>query len=115
GGGWRSGAGAKVAVARPGAVLPSGLQLERRKLRGEVSEGMILAEDEIDLGTDHSGIMVLADELEPGTPLVDVLPLVDEVIELETTPNRPDLLSVYGVAREVGALFGGWVAAWPGT
>ncbi|TML88279.1 MAG: phenylalanine--tRNA ligase subunit beta [Actinobacteria bacterium] len=76
---------------------------------------MILAEDEIDLGTDHSGIMVLGDDLEAGTPLVDVLPLVDEVIELETTPNRPDLLSVYGVAREVAALFGGELAPWPGT
>src|SRR5947209_18373889 len=69
-GAWNFGAGAKVAVAMPGAVLPNGLQLERRQLRGEVSEGMILAEDELDLGTDHSGIMLLADELEPGTPLL---------------------------------------------
>src|SRR3954468_17867286 len=114
-GAWNFGAGAKVAVAMPGAVLPNGLQLERRKLRGELSEGMILAEDEVDLGTDHTGIMLLADELEPGTPLVDVLPLVDEVIELETTPNRPDLLSLYGVAREVAALFGGELARPPRT
>jgi phenylalanyl-tRNA synthetase beta chain len=106
-GAWNFGAGAKVAVALPGATLPNGLTLERRKLRGEVSEGMILAEDEVDLGTDHDGIMVLADALEPGTPLADVLPLVEEVLELEPTGNRVDLLSIYGVAREVAALFDG--------
>ena len=57
----------------PGAVLPDGLQLEQRKVRGELSDGMILAEDEVELGTDHSGIMVLP-ETEPGTPLGDVAP-----------------------------------------
>jgi phenylalanyl-tRNA synthetase beta chain len=104
-GAWNFGVGAKVAVALPGATLPNGLTLERRKLRGQVSEGMILAEDEVDLGTDHTGIMVLDDALEPGTPLADVLPLVDEVLDLEPTGNRVDLFSVYGVAREVAALF----------
>ena len=68
---------------------------------------MILAEDEVDLGTDHDGIMVLDDALEPGTPLADVLPLVEEVLDVEPTGNRPDLLSVYGIAREVAALFDG--------
>src|SRR5205085_8754990 len=96
-GAWNFGAGAKVAVALPGATIAGGLTLERRKLRGETSEGMILAEDEIDLGADHAGIMLLDDALEAGTPLVDVLPLVDEVLEVETTPNRPDLLSIYGI------------------
>jgi phenylalanyl-tRNA synthetase beta chain len=87
-GAWNFGAGAKVAVALPGATLPNGLTLDRRKLRGELSEGMILAEDEVDLGTDHSGIMVLDDALEPGTPLADVLPLVEEVLDVEATGNR---------------------------
>jgi phenylalanyl-tRNA synthetase beta chain len=105
-GAWNFTAGAKVAVALPGATLPNGLTLERRKLRGEVSEGMILAEDEIDLGTDHDGIMVLDAALEPGTPLADVLPLVEEVLDVEPTGNRPDLLSMVGIAREVAALFG---------
>ena len=106
-GAWNFGAGAKVAVALPGATLPNGLTLDRRKLRGETSEGMILAEDEVDLGSDHDGIMVLDDALEPGTPLASVLPLVDEVLDVEATGNRPDLLSLYGIAREVAALFGG--------
>jgi phenylalanyl-tRNA synthetase beta chain len=114
-GAWNFGAGATVAVALPGATLPNGLTLERRKLRGEVSEGMILAEDEVELGTDHDGIMLLDDALEAGASLGDVLPLAEEVLEIETTPNRPDLLSVYGIAREVAALFGGELADWPGT
>jgi phenylalanyl-tRNA synthetase beta chain len=103
-GAWNFGAGATVGVALPGAVLPNGLQLERRKVRGELSDGMILAEDEVDLGTDHTGIMVLPNGIEPGTPLADVLPLTDTVLALETGHNRPDLLSVYGLAREVAAL-----------
>jgi phenylalanyl-tRNA synthetase beta chain len=103
-GAWNFGAGATVAVALPGAVLPNGLELERREVRGQLSDGMILAEDEVELGPDHSGIMVLP-EAEPGTPLVDVLPLVEEVLLVESTGNRPDLLSVYGIAREVAALY----------
>jgi phenylalanyl-tRNA synthetase beta chain len=103
-GAWNFGAGATVAVALPGATLPGGLQLEQRKVRGELSNGMILAEDEIDLGTDHSGIMLLP-ETEPGTPLGDLLPLADDVLLVESTGNRPDLLSVYGIAREVAALY----------
>jgi phenylalanyl-tRNA synthetase beta chain len=113
-GAWNFGAGAKVAVALPGATLPNGLTLERRKLRGQMSEGMILAEDELDLGTDHSGIIVLDDSFEPGTPLEDVLPLVDEVLDVEATGNRADLFAVYGVAREVAALFGGELLPMPG-
>ena len=104
-GAWNFGAGAKVAVALPGATLPNGVTLERRKLRGEVSEGMILAEDEVDLGTDHDGIMVLDDALAPGTPLADVLPLVEEVLEIEATgqPPRPPL-RLRDRARGGGAL-----------
>jgi phenylalanyl-tRNA synthetase beta chain len=104
-GAWNFGAGATVAVALPGAVLPNGVHLERRKVRGEVSDGMILAEDEVDLGTDHAGIMLLPGTVEPGTPLVDVLPLVEDVLLVESTGNRPDLLSIYGLAREIAALY----------
>jgi phenylalanyl-tRNA synthetase beta chain len=113
-GAWNFGAGATVAVALPGAVLPGGLQLEQREVRGELSDGMILAEDEVELGTDHSGIMVLP-EAEPGTPLADVLPLVEDVLLVESTGNRPDLLSIYGLAREVAALYEVELAPIPGT
>jgi phenylalanyl-tRNA synthetase beta chain len=114
-GAWNFGAGATVAVALPGAVLPNGLQLEQREVRGELSDGMILAEDEVELGTDHSGIMLLPNELEPGTPLADVLPLTDTVLELQTSHNRPDLLAVYGIAREVAALYELELAPPPGS
>jgi phenylalanyl-tRNA synthetase beta chain len=114
-GAWNFGEGATVAVALPGAVLPDGQALAEVKLRGESSSGMILSERELDLGSDHSGILVLEDGPEPGTPLADVLPLSEQVLEIETTPNRPDLLSIYGLAREVAAIFGGDLRPMPGT
>src|SRR5437763_2415635 len=114
-GAWNFGSGATVAVALPGAVLPDGQKLERAKLRGELSNGMILSERELELGQDNSGILVLDEGPEPGTPLGDVLPLSDDVLELETTPNRPDLLAVYGVAREVAALYDLPLEPWPGS
>jgi phenylalanyl-tRNA synthetase beta chain len=113
-GAWNFGAGATVAVALPGAVLPDGNRLEQANLRGEVSDGMILSEQELELGTDHAGILVLSDPFEPGTPLADVLPLGEEVLEIEMTRNRPDCLSVYGIAREVAALFSGELKPPPG-
>ncbi len=113
-GAWNFGAGATVAVALPGARIAGGLELEQRKVRGEMSDGMILAEDEVELGTDHSGIMLLDAALEPGTPLADVLPLADVVLEIETGYNRPDLTSVYGIAREVSALLDVDLAPPPG-
>jgi phenylalanyl-tRNA synthetase beta chain len=113
-GAWNFGAGATVAVALPGAVLPDGQKLEQAKLRGTVSDGMILSERELELGVEHGGILVLDDGPEPGTPLSDVLPLSDDVLELETGHNRPDLLSVYGIAREVAALLDAELAAPPG-
>ncbi len=96
-------AGQTVAVARPGAVMPDGTTLKKAKLRGQESDGMILAEDEVAIGVEHDGIMVLDDALEVGTPLADVLPIATDVLELEITPNRPDCLAIYGVAREVHA------------
>ncbi len=113
-GAWNFGAGATVAVALPGARLPDGRTLERAKLRGTLSDGMILSERELELGTDHTGILVLPDGPEPGTPLADVLLLGEDVLELEVTGNRPDLLSIYGIAREVAALFALELAPLPG-
>ncbi|MCU0312822.1 MAG: phenylalanine--tRNA ligase subunit beta, partial [Solirubrobacteraceae bacterium] len=99
-------AGQTVAVARPGAVMPDGTKLGKAKLRGIVSHGMILAEDELAIGQDHAGILVLEDGPAPGTPLAELLALSTDVLELEITPNRPDCLGVYGVAREVHAATG---------
>jgi len=102
-------AGQTVAVARPGAVMPDGTKLGKAKLRGIVSEGMILAENELQIGTGGEGIMVLdgaGGPPAPGTPLENVLPISVEVLELEITPNRPDCLGVYGVARELHAASG---------
>jgi phenylalanyl-tRNA synthetase beta chain len=103
--------GQTVAVARPGAVMPDGSKLQQAKLRGVVSEGMILAESELEIGPGGEGILVLdgltgESGLVPGTPLAEVLPIATEVLELEITPNRPDCLGVYGVARELHAATG---------
>jgi phenylalanyl-tRNA synthetase beta chain len=114
-GAWNFGAGATVAVALPGALLPGAPgPLEERPLRGEVSRGMILSERELQLGDDHTGIIVLEEGPEPGTPLADVLPIVDQVLEASPTMNRVDLLSVNGLAREVAALFDGELRPMPG-
>jgi phenylalanyl-tRNA synthetase beta chain len=100
-------AGQTVAVAKPGAVMPDGTRLGKAKLRGVESNGMILAEDEVAIGTEHAGIMVLEpDGLVPGTPLETVLPIATDVLELEITSNRPDCLGIYGVARETHAATG---------
>jgi phenylalanyl-tRNA synthetase beta chain len=106
-------AGQTVAVARPGAVMPDGTKLGVAKLRGVESNGMILAEDELGIGTEHAGIMVLDEQLAAGVPLQGVLPIATEVLELEVTPNRPDCLGVYGVAREVHAATGAPLAPPP--
>jgi phenylalanyl-tRNA synthetase beta chain len=113
--------GQTVAVARPGAVMPDGTKLKKAKLRGVVSEGMILAASELELepsGERSAGIMVLDEmsldaEFAPGAPLSELLPISSEVIELEITPNRPDCLGVYGVARELHAATGAALAAAP--
>ena len=106
-------AGQTVAVALPGATMPDGTTLGEAELRGVRSSGMILAEDELGIGDLHEGIIVLADGPAAGSPLAEVLPIADEVLELEITPNRPDCLSVYGVARELHAATGAQLAADP--
>jgi phenylalanyl-tRNA synthetase beta chain len=98
-------AGLTVAFAPPGAVLPGGQKLRKVKLRGEVSEGMILSERELGLGDDAEGILELSDGLRPGDPLENHLGERDWVLDIEVTPNRPDWLSHLGVAREVAALY----------
>jgi phenylalanyl-tRNA synthetase beta chain len=107
-------AGQSVLVALPGAVLPDGRRLERAKLRGVESEGMILSETEVELGTDSTGIMVLPGEYEAGEEASRYVVLGDDVLELEVTPNRPDCFGVYGVARELHAVTSAPLAPDPG-
>ena len=114
-GAWNFGAGATVAVGLPGAIVPGGMKLERVKLRGSVSEGMIMSERELELGQDHSGIMLLPDDWEPGARLADHFALGEAILELDVTGNRPDLLSVYGLAREIAALYKLELAPPPGN
>jgi phenylalanyl-tRNA synthetase beta chain len=107
-------AGQTVAVAQPGALMPDGTRLREAKLRGVESAGMILSEPELQISAERGGIMVLLENgLVPGTPLADVLPIATDVLELEVTPNRPDCLGVYGVAREVHAATGAPLAPPP--
>ena len=106
-------AGQTVAVALPGAVMPDGTALRQATLRGVESSGMILAEDEVGIGEDHLGIMVLPDGVPIGAPLAEHLPIADAVLELEITPNRPDIMGVYGVARDLHAVTGAPLAEDP--
>ena len=99
-------AGGRYPFAPVGATLPGGLRIEKRKLRGEVSEGMLCSARELGLGDDHQGLWALAGDAAPGTPLLAAVPLADTRLVLDVTPNRPDLLGHKGVARELAAALG---------
>jgi phenylalanyl-tRNA synthetase beta chain len=85
-------AGRRYPFAPVGATLPGGLRIEKRKLRGEVSEGMLCSARELGLGDDHQGLWELATDAAAGTPLLAAVPLADKRLVLDITPNRPDLL-----------------------
>ena len=98
--------GGLVPWAAPGSVLPSGLELGVRAIRGHPSHGMLCSPKELALGPDQQGILLLPDgAAEPGTPLATLVP-PDRVLELEITANRPDCLSHLGIARELAAALG---------
>jgi phenylalanyl-tRNA synthetase beta chain len=99
-------AGRRYPFAAVGVTLPGGLTLERRRIRGEYSEGMLCSADELRLGEDHEGILELETSAAPGTPLLDVLPVADTRFEIDVGPNRPDLLCHAGLARDLGAVLG---------
>lgn len=99
-------AGHKYPFARVGTVMPGGATIERRKLRGEPSEGMLCSARELGLGDDHDGLLTLDTPAAPGTPLVAVLDAGDERLVIDVTANRPDLLCHKGVARELAASLG---------
>ena len=99
-------AGKKYPFARLGTVMPDGMRIERRKLRGEPSEGMLCSARELGLGEDHDGLLTLDTGAAPGTPLTAVLDASDERLVIDVTPNRADLLCHKGVARELAASLG---------
>ncbi len=99
--------GDKVPVALVGAKLGGGLTIEKASLRGVDSEGMLCSETELELGEDAAGIMILDPETKVGVGISEHLGLEDTVIEFEITPNRPDCMSMIGIAREVTAITGG--------
>jgi phenylalanyl-tRNA synthetase beta chain len=100
-------AGDLVPYAPPGATVPTLEEpLERREIRGLASEGMLCSPKELGISADHSGILVLDGELEVGADVTDALGLDESVLDLEVMANRADLLSIYGVAREVAAMTG---------
>ncbi len=99
-------AGDKVPVALVGATLPNGVTIKKAKLRGVESRGMNCSARELGVGTDEDGLMILPADAPVGTPFAEYQGLSDTILELEITPNRPDCLSVVGVAREIGAVLG---------
>ena len=98
-------AGIKVPVATVGAVLPGDLKIKKSKLRGVPSCGMCCSQRELGMGGDHAGIWILPEDAPVGMPIADFAQLSDTVLDLEITPNRPDCLSMVGMAREVGAMY----------
>lgn len=98
-------AGGRYPFARLGATLPGGVAIARRKIRGEVSEGMLCSGRELGLSDDHDGLLALDTEAGPGTPLLAVLPVDDDRFVVDVTPNRGDLNGHKGVARELAAAY----------
>jgi len=102
-------AGKSYPYAPVGAVLPGGVRLERKPIRGVESNGMLCSAKELGLGDDHAGILELDTAAAPGTRFVDAVPIADHQIVIDVPANRPDLLCHKGVARELAALLGGAV------
>ena len=97
--------GDKVLLALPGAKLPNGTEIRKSNLRGVESEGMLCSAIELGLGSDAAGLLILAPQAKVGAPISDVFPS-DTILDIEITPNRGDLLSHFGLAREIAALTG---------
>lgn len=103
-------AGDHIVTALIGATLPGDFTIKKSKLRGVASMGMNCSERELGLGDNHEGIIVLPEDAPIGVPFADYMKMSDTVLDLEITPNRPDCLSVVGMAREVGAMYRSAVA-----
>ncbi|HSP88500.1 MAG TPA: phenylalanine--tRNA ligase subunit beta, partial [Ignavibacteriaceae bacterium] len=99
-------AGQKIVFAPVGSTIPfNGMKLNKAKIRGVESFGMICSQAELNLGNDASGILILDDKLKEGTALTEALGLDDAILEIAITPNRPDALSHIGIARDLSAIF----------
>ncbi|MCL2537811.1 MAG: phenylalanine--tRNA ligase subunit beta, partial [Coriobacteriia bacterium] len=99
-------AGDKVPVATVGAVLPGDFKIKKSKLRGVVSMGMNCSAKELGAGADADGLLILPEDAPIGMPYAAYADLSDTILDLEITPNRPDCLSMHGIAREFAAVFG---------
>ncbi|MDQ4127131.1 MAG: phenylalanine--tRNA ligase subunit beta [Actinomycetota bacterium] len=96
--------GARVPVVLPGSVMDDGRKLKKAKLRGLESYGMMMSERELGVSPDHGGILLLNESYEVGRPVADYFPVGETVIDVDVTPNRPDLWGMIGVARELAAI-----------
>ena len=97
-------AGDLVPLATIGTVMPNGMEIGRRKMAGVWSNGMLCSSHELGLGSDHDGILLLPAHLEPGTPFTEAMGIEPDVLyDLEINPNRPDAMSIAGVARDLAA------------
>jgi phenylalanyl-tRNA synthetase beta chain len=100
-------AGDLVPLATLGSTMPNGMEIGRRKMRGEWSNGMLCSARELGLGADHGGIHILPPGLSVGAPFVEAMGIESDVLyDLEINPNRPDAMSVAGVARDLAARLG---------
>jgi phenylalanyl-tRNA synthetase beta chain len=97
--------GDKVPAALPGAVLPGDFKIKVGKLRGVESQGMLCSSTELGLPKGEDGLLILSPDAKVGAPLSELFP-GDTILDLEITPNRPDLLSMWGIAKEIGAITG---------
>src|SRR3954470_21875857 len=97
-------AGKLYPFAPTGTIMPSGLKIEKRKIRGQVSNGMICSARELGLGEDHEGVMELELDVPVGTPFLKAVPIGGTRLAIDVLANRPDLLSHLGLAREIAAL-----------
>lgn len=96
--------GARIPVVLPGSILADGTKLKKAKLRGLESHGMMMSERELGISAEHEGILLLDGSYEVGKPMADYFPVGETVIDVDVTPNRPDLWGMIGIARELAAI-----------
>jgi phenylalanyl-tRNA synthetase beta chain len=96
--------GARVPVVLPGSTMSDGMRLRAARLRGLESYGMMMSERELGISADHAEILLLDDTFEVGRPIAEYFPVGETILDIDVTPNRPDLWGMIGVARELAAI-----------